>query len=254
MIAELGQAIETDRAYFEMGATIDELPGAALAWMTGLSAMPAGAVIQRVDPRAPQREWLDRGERRLSEIGATMARIYPDQPVDEELFRNAGYQVREELFFASNSLPGAEPGLTLRPIVTDCDWQDKLRFHEAVGSTPDGHPNRPADWVALERRKCAHGMEAFLVEADGVAVGAIGAIWFDRLLRVKNVVVHPDHRRRSVAMTMLSMMAELGRTRGVPELCLVAVRGEPGEQLYHKCGMRMIGTQVEWSKRIDLGD
>lgn len=251
-VSLLARAIETDRVYFEMGARIEALPGAELAWMPGLSAMPAGAVVQRIDPSAANSiGWLEHLENSLLDVGASMARIYPDHVVDAELFRSAGYQCRDELFFASSSLPDAEPGLALRPIITDQDWQDKLRFHHAVGLTPDGHPNHPADWAQLEQRKCGRGMEAFLVESDGLAVGAIGAIWFDGLLRIKNVIVHPNHRRQSVARAMLSLMASLGRTRGSPELCLVAVRGEPGEQLYHKCGMQMIGMQVEWSKRLD---
>lgn len=249
----LARAIETDRAYFEMGARIDSLHGAELAWIPELSAVPAGAVIQRADPvviEALGGRWVSEIEDRLTEIGAGFARIYPDAPVNEEIFRRAGYQDRDELIFASGMLPNAPPGLTLRPVATEQDWHDKLLFHEAARTTPDGHANAPADWVALERRKCAHGMEAFLVEADMQAVGAIGAIWQGGLLRVKNVVVHPAHRRRSVARTMLSLMAELGRARGVSELCVVAVKGEAGELLYRATGMQEIGKQVEWSKRI----
>lgn len=246
----LARAIETDRAYFELSARIDALPGARLVWMEGLAAMPAGAVVQRIEAGAPSAAWLGQVERTLLRIGARMARIYPDHAGDEDLFRGAGYDHRDELFFTSGSLPEAPSGFALRPLVTERDWQDKLRFHLEAGQTPDGHPNAPADWTELERRKCRDGMEAFLVESDGVAVGAIGAIWFGRLLRLKNVIVHPDHRRRTVGQTMLSLMADLGRSRGVSELCVVAVRGEPGEQLYRKCGMTMVGTQVEWSRRF----
>lgn len=247
----LARAIETDRAYFELGARIDALSGAQLAWMEGLAGMPAGAVVQRIEANAPNAVWLELVERALLGIGAGMARIYPDYAVDEAVFRNGGYEDRDEVFFTSNSLPTAPPGFALRPLATEQDWQDKLRFHVEAGQTPDSHPNAPADWAELERRKCRHGMEAFLVESEGIAVGAIGAIWFDRLLRLKNVLVHPDHRRRSVGRTMLSLMADLGRARGVSELCVVAVRGEPGERLYRTCGMQMIGTQVEWSKQLE---
>lgn len=212
--------------------------------------MPAGAVVQRIAPSAPMDGWLEQVEPSLLAIGATMARLYPDHDLNPHQLRNAGYRAREELFFASDIVSKPKSGLILRPVLNDQDWRDKARFHRESGRTPDGHPNRPADWIEMERRKCSFGMEAFLVEEDGVAVGAIGAICLKRMLRVKNVIVHPTQRGRSIARDMIGLMAELGRSRGISQLCLVAVKGGPGERLYRRCGMHLIGMQVEWSKTI----
>jgi ribosomal protein S18 acetylase RimI-like enzyme len=251
-MTRLARAIETDRRYFELGARIDALPGAELAWTPGFSALPAGAVVQRVDPAIATLgdRWFTEIERALIDIGARTVRIYLDEPMPCDLFRRAGYEQRDELFFASPLRPEPTPGLTLRPVTSEGDWRHKLLFHEAAGATPDGHPNLISDWVALERIKCDHGMEAYLVEADGQKVGAIGAIWGDDLLRIKNVIVHPDHRRRSIGRRMLDLMAALGRSRGVSEQCLIALPGGAGERLYRSAGMELIGTQVEWSKWI----
>lgn len=250
----LSRAIETDRIYFELAAEIEQLPGATLAWMPGLSASPAGAVVHRVNPAVIASlgtAWFVQVERRLADIGASLARIYldaRDRPADE-LLRSAGYDDRDELVFA-HSLPEPAEDIALRQVASEKDWARKLQFHENARSSPDGHGNRAADWVALERRKCSGGMEAFLAEIDGEAVGAIGAIWGDGLLRLKNIVVHPGHRRHSIGRSMLSHVAAIGRGRGISEQCVLAVRGDAGEQFYRGAGMELIGAQVEWSKPI----
>lgn len=248
------RAVETDRIYFELAAKIERLPGATLAWMPGLAASPAGAVIHRVQPAviaALGETWIIEAERALTDVGAGMARIYLDArggPADG-LMRRAGYADRDELVFV-HSLREAAPGLILRPVESDEDWDHKLRFHAATQETPDGHNHRPSEWVALERRKCAEGMEAYLAEIDGVEVGAIGAVWGEGLLRMKNIVVHPAYRRRSIGRGMLAQLATIGRERGISEQCVLAVRGDGGEMLYRAAGMQVVGTQVEWSKQL----
>jgi len=252
----LAEAIETDRAYFEMGASVRTLPGAVLAWMPGFSASPAAAVIHRVNPvevAGAETGWVGQVEEALMEVGASFARIYLDAPDKAvgELLRNAGYVDRDELIF-TGSIPLPSTELKLRPVISEADWARKLAFHREAEITPDGHHNDPSDWVALEKRKCASGMEAFLAEIDREPVGAIGAIWRDGLLRLKNIVVHPARRRRAVGQAMLARLSELGRARGVFEQCVLAVRGEVGEYFYRAIGLQPIGVQVEWSKR--LGD
>lgn len=250
----LARAIETDRAYFEMGAEIRHLPGAVLAWMPNVSAAPAAAVIHRVEPAEVTRlgsAWIEAAENALVEAGATLARIYLDA-ADEtlgELLQQAGYVERRELIFAG-SVPQPLIDVTLRPVTGDHDWGQKLEFHRQARITPDGHDNDPAAWVALERRKCGDGMEAFLAEIDGEPVGAIGAVWGDDLLRLKNILVHPHHRRRAVGQAMAGKLAELGRARGISQQCVLAVEGEVGEFFYRAIGLLAIGAQVEWSKQI----
>ena len=253
-ISLLTRALETERSYFELAANIEPLPGAVLAWMPGLTASPAGAVIHRVQPAvitALGEAWVAQAEGALAGVAVELARIYLDArggPADE-LLRSAGYADRDELVFAA-SLGDPAPGLTLWPVKTDEDWERKLRFHAEIPTSPDGHGNHPAEWVALERRKCAAGMDAYLAEFDGETVGAIGAVWGDQLLRMKNLVVHPAHRRRSIGRAMLNRLAAIGRERGVSEQCILAVRGDEGELLYRAAGMQVVGTQVEWSKQI----
>lgn len=251
----LDRAIETERHYFEMGARIEQLDGAILAWVPGLAACPAGAVIHRANAEmiahrgAP---WIAEAERALSNAGVALARIYLDSrgPADE-LLRRAGYIDREELVFA-HSLEDGGSELTLRPVLTPDDWQRKLELHQAGDISPDGHHVPAAEWVALERRKCDDGMEAYLAEAGGEIVGAIGAIRGDGILRMKNILIHPAHRRQGLARAMLHRLAAIGREQGISEQCVFAVRGDAGEQLYRSSGMQLVGAQVEWSKPLGV--
>lgn len=250
----LARAIETDRLYFEMGAEICRLPGAVLARMPGVSASPAAAVIHRLDTAEVARAgaaWVEEAEYALAKVGAPLARVYLDAADDAVggMLRAAGYVARDELVFAG-SLPSPDTDLVLKPVTSETDWERKLEFHRQAETTPDGHANDPSDWVALERRKCARGMEAFLAHADGKTVGAIAAIWGDGVLRVKNIIVHPAHRRRSVGQAMLGKLSEVGRARGISEHCVLAVRGEVGEYFYRGIGLEPIGAQVEWSKQL----
>lgn len=250
----LQRAIETDRVYFEQAAELRQLDGATLAWMPGLTSSPAAAVMHRVSAdtlAAAGAAWAAAADRAFATIGAKLARIYLDERHTEadEVLRRAGYVDREELVFVGN-LPDPPPGFILRPVRSDANWEQKLNFHRAVEDSPDGHDNRPEELVAVERRKCGDGMEAFLAESQGEILGAIGFIRGDRMMRVKNVVVHQAHRRRLVASSMLAHVAAMGRAEGIFEQCTLAVKGEVGELVYRAAGMSVVGAQVEWSKRI----
>ena len=251
----LARAIETDRIYFDQGAERTQLDGAVLAWMPGFTASAAAAVIHRVDPELIARRgaaWVAEADAAMADTGAGLARIYLDGRHVEagEQLRRSGYSERDELVFVGD-LPDPPADMVLRAVTSDADWQAKLAFHAAVDETPDGHGNRAAGWVAQERRKCAEGMNAFLIELEGVVVGAIGAVWGQGIVRAKNIVVHPAHRRRTIGKAMLGHIAALGRARGVSEQCVMAVRGEAGELLYRAAGMEMVGFQVEWSKLLE---
>lgn len=254
MASACARAVETDRIYFEMGARIESLPGAKLAWMPGLTSSPAAAVVQRAVSEvvaAAGMAWVIETERTLARLGAPVARIYLDRrdtPADG-LLRRAGYVARDELVFAGELSDPAGP-MNLRPLVSDTDWLLKLRFHEEAAERPDGHQTSATDWVRLEREKCAAGMKAFLAEVDGEAVGAIGLIRGEGLLRIKNVVVHPAFRRRSFGLMMLHCLAAVGRSAGLRKQCIFAVEGGVGERLYRAAGLGVIGAQVEWSKKL----
>lgn len=250
----INDALETEFNYFALGAEVRDVDGFRLAWMPGLASIPAGAVVTHIDPAMIAHAgggWLDSAERSFADVGATMARIYcrgRDVQADQ-LLAAADYTMREELVFAG-SLLDDQSDLSLQPIKRPSDWQRKLLFHCQAQSSPDGHVNAAEQWVALERRKMAAGMDCYLAESGGEIVAAIGAVWGQRVLRFKNLVVHPQYRRESIGSSVLRKLAELGRQRGIRDQVAFAVRGEAGEALYRSLGMTVIGSHFEWSKTL----
>ena len=250
----IDRVIGTDRAYFELGARTRRIAGAMLAWMPGLAGCPAGAVVYRVDPdevAAHGGHWVADIEAALAEVGARLARIYVDRrgTLVDELLRRAGFADRDEIAFV-HEFPEPTSGLTLTPVRSDADWQRKLDLHAAAEGPPDGHFIDASAYVKLERVKCAHGMEMFLAECGGAVVATAGLIAGDGVARIKNIVVHPDHRRQRIGASLLANIAAIGRARGLPNLCLFALAGQTGERLYRALGMSIAGTQVEWSKPL----
>lgn len=250
----IDRVIETDRAYFELGASSRRIRGASLAWMPGFAACPAGAVVHRVDlaeAAARGRQWVTDVEAALAEVGARLARIYVDRrgTVIDEWLRAAGYADRDEIAFV-HDFPAPSSPISLVPVRSEADWRRKLALHDAAEGPPDGHFAAASDHVALERAKCAHGLEMFLAEAKGDVVATAGLIAGEGVMRVKNIVVQPDHRRQGYGAFMLAHLAAIGRARGLPALGLFALANEPGEQLYRALGMSVAGTQIEWSKPL----
>ena len=249
------RVIQTDRAYFELGAKTRQLPGATLAWMPGLAGYPAGAVIYRVDAEVVEArgaQWVVDAEASLAEIGARLARIYVDRRGTgaDDVLRAAGYADRDEIAFV-HEFHQPSSVLALSPVRTEADWRRKLALHEAAEGPPDGHFIEANDHVTLERVKCAHGMEMFLAEYRGEAVATAGLIAGEGVLRIKNIVVHPDNRRQRFGASILANIAAIGHARGLPTLCLFALADEPGELLYRAVGMRVAGTQIEWSRPLE---
>lgn len=249
------RAAATDAAYFEMAAEVEELPGAMLAWMPGLTSLAAAAVVQHVDGEAAARmggDWVPEIERAFAKVGAPLARVYLETESSVSgLLEQAGYDMRPELVFA-HALEPAPDVLELRRVETDRDWDRKLQLHLGADRTPDGHPSSASDWVELERRKSADGLENYLAMLDGQVVGAIGAVRGDNILRFKNILIRPGHRRRGLGRAMLHGLAALGRESGILEQAVFAVRGNAGERLYRACGMRPVGEVVEWSKTLGV--
>jgi ribosomal protein S18 acetylase RimI-like enzyme len=250
----IDRVIETDRAYFELGANTHQIAGASVAWMPGFATCPAGAVVHRVNPdeaAARGRQWVADVESALARVGAKLARVYVDcrGTIVDDWLRAAGYADRDEIAFVRD-FPEPPPSLRVVPVRSEADWRRKLALHEAAEGPPDGHFVAASEHVALEHAKCAHGLEMFLAQREGQTVATAGLIPGEGVMRVKNIVVHPDHRRQRYGASILAHLAAIGRARGLPTLGLFALANEPGEQLYRAVGMSVAGTQVEWSKPL----
>jgi GNAT superfamily N-acetyltransferase len=225
--------------------------------MPGLEHVPASAVVHRVEPgpftRNPSR-WVALAETRLRAAGHRLARVYL-RPEGEALGRGLqleGYRARMEIgFVADVPLGRARPGVRLRPVGTQGDWALKRRIHEDTEHQSDGYDALGAEWVELERRKCATGrMRCFVLEVHGEPCGATAAIEVEEFLRVKNLFIRPRERGRGLALDAVRLLATLAAADGRRAVGCFAVAGTPSEAVYRRAGLRPVTRLVEWTKGI----
>lgn len=254
-----GALLESDAAYFEAGARVEALPGAVLAWMEGLDALSAAGVIARVEPGlgglAPP-EWIAAVESAVRRIGRSEIRLYltRQEPELETLLRGRGYRSRTEwgmLRPVLGSGPAVgRPRVVLHPVVSEADWQAKSALHELLERGPDGHPAAARAWVDLERRKVEAGyMRPYLARCGGEVCGAFALARQQSLFRLKNLVLHPERRRRGIGAAVIAALLETVGGAGGQALGAFAVERSEGEQLYRKCGFVAITWQTERIRR-----
>jgi ribosomal protein S18 acetylase RimI-like enzyme len=249
----LSLAASTDESYFRLGATCEQIFGARMHWMQGLGRLPGAVTVHcsSSDVAKGGIPFLQQIERRLEDIGAVMARLYMDGVCSPSanVLTGLGYENREEAIFVKRTWVDGRHDLRLRCVSSEADWEQKLGFHQAAVERPDGHAASAHDWVEMERRKCASGkMIAYMAEIGHETVGVCGALDENELRRLKNIVVHPAHRRRGIAGKMIAMVSGQA-SRRVPA-CVFAVVGSVGELLYRSLGMHEIGRVTEWSKPL----
>ncbi len=251
--------LESDRRYFELGATVKAVDGGEVAWVPGMEATPAGCVVQRVRPAVidDPSAWVGAVSGRLAGLGCRLARVYLDRPdpaLDQALAA-AGYRRRVEVGFVVEGVLAAPAGgrtdVALREIVDEDGWEAKAKLHAGSDVAADGHRAVAGEWVDFERGKCAGGgMRAFLVEVGGQVCGGVATLEGDGLLRAKNVFVHPDRRREGIAAESLRLLSRRAADRGLAGTGIFGVDGRPGAAVYVQLGMAPVVLQYEWSRPL----
>ena len=205
--ASLGAAlIESDRRYFELGARREPLPGAEIVWLDGMADLPAAGVVHRVVPEkiVDPAAWMREATTTLVDAGFTHGRIYldePFEPLETELASGGWTMRREPGLVAVENVPTRGQAIELVPVIDDGGWAAKEEVHRADGLRPDGHEAPASRWVAMERARVATGeLEAWLVLRGGIVCGTVCSMAEGAVLRNKNLVVHPDHRRSGVGL------------------------------------------------------
>lgn len=254
MISEL---LESDFIYFEQGANIKSLEGAVFVQMTGLEKVAAACVVQRINPSviiSDLNEWLFIVEAKFKESGDFLVRLYLQSQFEqlEIVLRERGYQARTEIGFIGTCEEKPNPNhLLLRPVKNEDDWLQKLLFHGDCKLSPDGYETEAEKWVEMERRKHEQGtLQPYLVEVNGQICGAVGTIECPNLLRLKNLVIHPQYRKKGFASQTVHLVSNLSKNMGKSGVGCFAVAGGIGEKVYQGCGLVATTKQIEWTKNV----
>jgi hypothetical protein len=262
--------VASDSRYFDAGAKRYSAGAADLSHLAGFENMAAGCVVHRVrageiagDPAL----WVRRVERAIARLGGAFSRWYLDEG-DRALasvLAELGYRSRLELGFVLDAEPadrepmrGRAPvigqGVRLRAVTTSAHWAAKLGIHQHSVAGLDGYAVTPAQWVAMERRKCSAGyMRPYLIESGGGAVGTVNVAVSGSILRMKNLVISPEHRRHGVATRFAAGLGRMAAALGCEAAGCFAIVGEAGAQVYPRAGYRVAIRQVEWMKSLAPG-
>jgi GNAT superfamily N-acetyltransferase len=249
--------LESDRRYFEADAELIPLPGAVLARLRGVEALAAGCVVHRIDAAALPSDvdaWLAAIERQVRGFGCPRARLYQDAPHEalKAALARRGYVpcVEHGLVRTADGIDDART-IELRLADDAAGWSQRRTLMEKSRRAPDGHVADPDLWVEMERRKHQAGyLQPYLIVSNGTAVGAVCAAVCGRILRLKNLIVDPVHRRRGVATATATRIAALAAEAGCDAAGCFALEGEPGVRAYTKAGYRMVTQQTEWVRNL----
>lgn len=259
--AYLPDLLESDAVYFESGADCVSFDGGRIVRMSGMESLAAGCVVQRIDVAAIGEDagaWLSDVEHRVAELGCPKARLYlqEDAPALERALVAGGYRCVDEI--ALLMTPDSETAafersdrVTLSPIEDEAAWAVKLDIHRLIERGPDGHLSAAHKWVELERRKSDHGyMTPYLIHKDGKPAGAVNVAVWGNIVRLKNLVVHPDYRRRGVGRRAAARWAELVVEHGKQAAGCFALDSSHALIMYQQAGFRPASRQSEWVKEL----
>jgi ribosomal protein S18 acetylase RimI-like enzyme len=250
--------LESDRAYFRAAAHCEIFQGCQLIRMPGLESLAAGCVVQNLascnsdDASA----WIQSVEERLLHLDCTHARIYqqyPDRGL-EQCFIQRGYRAVEEIallntFNTSTDVENKE--IQLRPVCSEGDWSLKLSLHHDTAEDPDGHCSSAVSWLDMERRKCEAGyMEPFLIYSHDEPCGAVNFSLSGQVGRLKNLVIHPQWRRKSIGVEAARLIACMAQYHGKAAAGCFAIDNAPSLALYQSAGYLPVSKQTEWFKSL----
>jgi GNAT superfamily N-acetyltransferase len=126
-----------------------------------------------------------------------------------------------------------------------------LEVHSGIDAGPDGFALDPIHWTGFAKAKQAAGyFTVYLARRDGVPCGAVGFRRTAHLLRLKNLIVAPTHRRRGVGAAILNAAAAMAHAQGLAAVGCFALPGEAGEALYRRGGFVATTSQMGWDRPL----
>lgn len=252
--------LESDAAYFESGAILEPFEGAVLARLSGLEHIAPGAVLQRIQPHRiglSAERWISAAESFVRARKVTRLRLYLTQshPRLERTLRTRDYAERKEIGMIRSTHEErraltALPKVRLEEVVDMAGWDEKRRIQEACATGADGHAVDPRGWLEMERRRAAHGyMRPFLIRHGSTVCGALNLAPRGTLLRLKNLVLHPNWRGKGMALAAVAAVTVVGREAGFLRVGCFVNPGRHVHSVYELNGFIPIVTQTEWMQR-----
>jgi GNAT superfamily N-acetyltransferase len=248
---------ESDAAYFDAASMMEPLEGAVLSRLPGLEHLCAGAVVHRVEPgaiRLGAESWVASVEAlsRTRQVPRVRLYLHRAEPKIERALRARKYAERREVGLVRTtalSVTDEQPfsGVRLEEVVDLSGWDEKRRIHESSDITADGHPSDARSWCEMEQRRSAHGyMRPFLIVHEESVCGTLCLASRGSLLRLKNLVIHPDWRGRGIATAAVRSAVLLAWRAGYESVGCFAIPGGPALTVYQQAGFHPIVTQTEW--------
>jgi GNAT superfamily N-acetyltransferase len=257
----IDELFESDTLYFEAGAVCVEVEGAIIANMPGMENLVAGSVVQRIDMQIVSTDpeaWLDNIELQLKEMAIHRARIYIQSHNDivSTTLLHRGYRPVDEvaLLLHTSSRHIQDKSVSLMPILDQEGWDEGLSVYRCIEKGPDGHVSPPEQWIELERSKCNAGyMLPYLIYKNEDVCGAVNLAVHQHLVRLKNMVIHPDFRRKNCGASAAALFSDLAKQYGKSAAGCYAIENHSSLPMYKKAGYIPVAKQTEWLKEIDRG-
>jgi GNAT superfamily N-acetyltransferase len=224
--------------------------------MPAFPDVPAGGTVHRIDPTAILPDpltWVVAVETVTADLGLTRSRLFLERsaPQLELALTMLGYRSRAEAGLI-RSAAAVDSAIELVPIQTDDEWSRKLAVHAPAEDGPDGFALDPARWVSFEQAKQTAGyFTLHLAVQDGVTCGAVGLHRSGAILRLKNLVVAPAHRRRGVGAAILNAVTALAHAEGLAAIGCFALWGE-SVAFFRANGFGDAITQVGWDRTLTM--
>jgi GNAT superfamily N-acetyltransferase len=139
------------------------------------------------------------------------------------------------------------PGLKIQPLRAEDKGNFKRFLLDCQSDWSAPFLDFMVDHIYLRHRELEGGW--WLGWLDGRIAGSMGLFFSGPLGRYQSVDTHPAFRRRGVARTMVTHLAEHGFARPQTErLVIAADRDYFAAQLYEQCGFHTVHTQYELNK------
>ena len=252
------ELLETDVRYFELATRTTDLHGAQMFWSPGGTSIPVGCVIFRVEePNSPAQalDWIARFEDAILRVDSHLARIYLQKPnpLMELALARSGYEKEPEVAFVGPATaPTTDTTVTLQLMKTEADL-DKMAEIDAENPVgPDGHTADIETWNEIIRQKWRTGeLLLYFIMDRGEICGTVGAMKAAHIVRLKNLVVRPSHRKKGVGrgatLALWKKAFESGK-----RLAVFGVPGGGGYATYKSAGLHPTWPQYEWCKKLTV--